>query len=313
MLRSKAHRHSLALAGVVLALASSGEVTSGEVAQAAEPESSRATFTPEAVSSDDHVDELPPEVRDIRIDEKVGQNLPLDLALWNSDGKQVHLRDYFDGDLPVILTFNYSSCPMLCSAQLNALSETVKKIQFNVGRQYRIVTISFDPRETPASASTMKAKYIEGFDADKRDEARAGWAFLGGDENTIRAAADAAGVRYRYLEKTKEYVHPASLIFVSPKGTITRYYHGIYYEPNELGQSIFAAGTGEEGGSIGFLLACFQLGQHGEYGKMGARIMRYGVFGFLIVMFGVLAVAFSGRFRNRASRMQPEDGRSSKE
>ena len=266
----------------------------------ADEPASRSSYTPEAVAEDDRIDPLPPEARGIEINEKIGDTLPLDLELRTSEDKKITLREIFDGNLPVIVTFNYSSCPMLCSLQLNALFQSIKEIPYAVGTQYRIVTIGLDPNETPDASQTTKGKYLEGFPKTQRRAAAAGWYFLTGEESVIRALADAAGIRYRYLEKTKEYVHPASLVFVSPNGIITQYYHGIHYEPDKLGKSIFDAGAGEMGVSMGFLLACFQLGDHGEYAKMSESIMRYGAIGFVILLllaFGTWQVARSRKAR----------------
>ena len=284
--------------GLCIATAMGQTAPSGGPANA----TSRSSYTAEPVAPDDRVDDLPVEARGIEIEERIGQSLPLDANFRNTEGESVRLGDLFDGELPVILTFNYSSCPMLCSLQLNALFQSIKKLPFDVGDQYRMITVGLDPKETPDTAKTTKEKFLGGFADDKRELAAAGWTFLTGREDAIKAAADAAGVRYRYLEKTKEYVHPASLIFVSPKGIITQYYHGIHYEPEVLGNSIFQAGAGEHGVSIGFLLACFRIGERPEYAKMSENIMRYGAIGFvllLLVAFGTWQV-----MRSREARQE---------
>lgn len=269
-------------------------------ADSSDEPTSRSTYTPEPLGEDDRIDALPPEAQGIGIDEQVGKPLPLDLHFTDANGEAVTLGQYFDGELPAIVTFNYSNCPMLCSLQLNGLYNAMRELIFDVGLQYRIVTITLDPKETPERARETKDKYLQGFPDDKREQAEKGWVFLTGGQEAIEAASGAAGLGYKYLEDAKEYSHPASLILVSPKGTITSYYHGIHYEPEILGKSIFLAGAGEEGASVGFLLACFQLGNHGDYAKMGENIMRYGTFGFLILFlaaFGAWQVARSRRAR----------------
>ena len=261
---------------------------------------SRSTYAPDPLGQDDRIDALPPEAQGIGIDEQIGQTLPLDVPFTNSNGDKVTLGQYFDGGLPAIVTFNYSNCPMLCSLQLNGLYEAMRGLMFDVGVQYRVITITLDPKETPERARETKDKYLLGFPDDSRKRAEEGWIFLTGDPDAIQAATSAAGLSYKYLEKTKEYSHPASLVLVSPRGTISSYYHGINYEPKTLEKSIFLAGAGEEGVSIGFLLACFQLGNHGDYAKMSENIMRYGTIGFLILIlaaFGTWQVARSRRAR----------------
>ncbi|MEM9491748.1 MAG: SCO family protein, partial [Myxococcota bacterium] len=269
----------------------------GSPAAAGEP-SSRATYTGETEGPVDRIDKLPVEAQGIKIDEKVGETLALDAEFFDTDGKRVKLGDYFDGELPVVLTFNYSNCPMLCSLQLNAMLEAIKgDIPYKAGRQYKIISIVLDPAEKPESARITRDKYADTFAESERDSVRAGWSFLTGDESAIKAAADSAGVHYRYYEKTGEYLHPASLIFVSPNGVITRYYHGIHYVPDEVGKSIFMAGAGEYGVSIGFLLACFRIGEHSDYAAMGENIMRYGALAFLVAILAIFGLWMARRSR----------------
>lgn len=257
-----------------------------EPATATEPSLGAGNTLAREVEAGDHVDELPKELRDIQIDEKVGDTVPLDtLAFRDSTGAPVTLARYLDGKLPVILTFNYTNCPLLCSTQLSALVGSMKQGQLEVGRQFQIVTVSLDPTETPETAAATKEGYATLFPENKREQVRAGWHFLTGDESAVRALADAVGFRYRYLERTKEYVHPATLIFLSPRGIVTRYFHGIDYRPEQLDASIFKAGAGEHGVSLGFILACFHYDPDADsYAKTGEHVMRYGALGFVVLM-----------------------------
>ena len=237
-----------------------------------------------AAEAADPQGQLPEEAKDLRIDEKVGHTVPLDIPFIDTEGKAVTLTDYLDGDLPVILTFNYSSCPMLCNSQLRGLVEGMDQLVFEAGQQYRVVTIAIDHLETPATAKDTRERYLELFPEDKRAGVRRGWSFLTGKEDDIRKFADSVGFPFRYVEEYKEYAHPASLIFLSPKGIVTRYYHGIYYEPKELSQSIFKAGVGEHGVSVGFLYACLRPSHKEGYAKAGENAMRYGGIGFVVLL-----------------------------
>ena len=227
---------------------------------------------------------LPEEGKDLRIDERIGDQVPLDIPFVNTDGQPVTLQQYLDGTLPIILTFNYSSCPMLCNSQLNGLIEGMNQLVFTPGEQYQVVTIAIDHLETPATARDTKARYVEQFPAHKRASISRGWHFLTGEETNIRALADSVGFPFRYLEDDKEYAHPASLIFLSPTGIVTRYYHGIYYEPKELNKSIFQAAVGEHGVSVGFLLACLRPFHQEGYADTGFAVMRYGGIGFVLFL-----------------------------
>jgi protein SCO1/2 len=249
-----------------------------------QPGDSSSSLTPR-LSDGDFVEELPKAAQGIEINEKIGAQVPLDLEFRDSDGRAVKLAELLDGSLPVILTFNYSSCPMLCSSQLNGLVESMRKIAFTVGDQYRVITVAIDPLETPDSARDTKDKYIAAFAKEEKQALiRDGWSFLTGQEASIKAFADAVGFTYRYLDETKEYAHAASLIFLSPKGIVTRYYHGIYYEPDQLSTSIFQAGAGEHGVSVGFLLACFRPSHQEGRADSGVAAMRYGALGFVIFL-----------------------------
>jgi protein SCO1/2 len=239
------------------------------------------------VGEGDRVDELPKDLQGLEIAEKHGAKVPGELAFRDETGAAVTLGSYFDGELPVLLTFNYSNCPMLCSVQLDLLARSLPRLDLRAGRQYRIVTISLDPAETPATAAKTKERYVALFPEDQRDDVRAGWRFLTGDASAVAALADTVGFRYRYVAETKEYVHPATLIFLSPWGAVTRYFHGIGYVPEQLDVSIFQAGAGEYGVSLGFLLACFRHDPDANsHAESGVRAMRYGAMGFVALLLG---------------------------
>lgn len=239
------------------------------------------------VGEGDRIDELPKDLQGLEVDEKQGAKVPGELVFRDEAGAPVTLGSLFDGELPVMLTFNYSSCPLLCSVQLDMLARSLPKLDLRAGRQYRIVTVSLDPAETPATASTTKERYVALFPEEQRAEARAGWRFLTGEASAVAALADAVGFRYRYAADTKEYVHPATLIFLSPWGAVTRYFHGIGYVPEQLDTSIFQAGAGEYGVSLGFLLACFRHDPDANsHARTGERAMRYGAMGFVVLLLG---------------------------
>lgn len=247
---------------------------------------------------------LPKEGEHLRIDEKIGDEVPLDIPFFDSTGEQVTLANYLDGELPVILTFNYSSCPMLCSAQLRGLIESMNKVLFTAGEQYRVITIGIDHLETPETTSATKERYVATFPEDKQASVHKGWSFLSGKESDIRAMADSVGFPFQFIEDEQEYAHPASLIFLSPNGVVTRYYHGIYFEPQEFSQSIFQAGAGEHGVSIGFLLACLRPFHQEGHAEVGQSVMRYGALGFILFM--LAAFGSWQMIRTRSARQARE-------
>lgn len=263
------------------------------------------------VAEDDHIDELPRDLQGLEVDEKQGAEVPRSLAFRDDTGAEVVLGTYLDRELPAILTFNYSNCPMLCSVQLDALVQSMQKIKLRVGRQYRIITVSLDPSETPEVAAKTKERYVSLFPEEEREHVRAGWHFLTGDQSAVTALTEAVGFRYRYVARSKEYVHPATLIFLSPWGTVTRYFHGIGYVPEQLDTSIFQAGAGEYGVSLGFLLACFSHDPDADsYARTGQNVMRYGALGFAALFLSGLGAwhyARSRRSRKRGPGATPGD------
>lgn len=250
------------------------------------------------VPEGDFIEELPRDLQGLEVDEKQGAEVPRALAFRDETGAPVVLGSYLDRELPTILTFNYSNCPMLCSVQLDSLVQSMQKLKLRVGRQYRIVTVSLDTAETPEVAARTKERYVSLFPEEEREHVRAGWHFLTGDQSAVAALTDAVGFRYRYVARSKEYVHPATLIFLSPWGTVTRYFHGIGYVPEQLDTSIFQAGAGEYGVSLGFLLACFSHDpEAGSHARAGQNVMRYGALGFAALFLGGLGAWHYARSR----------------
>lgn len=262
------------------------------------------------VAEGDHVEELPRDLQGLEVDEKQGAEIPRALSFRDDTGAPVVLGSYLDRELPIIMTFNYSNCPMLCSVQLDVLARALQKMKWRVGRQFRIITVSLDHTETPEVAARTKERYVSLFAEAERENVRAGWHFLTGDESAVAALTDAVGFRYRYVARNKEYVHPATLIFLSPWGTVTRYFHGIGYVPEQLDTSIFQAGAGEYGVSLGFLLACFSHDPDADsHAKTGQNVMRYGALGFAVLFLSGLGAwhyTRSRKSRTTAPRTEPD-------
>ncbi|WP_428262871.1 SCO family protein [Haliangium sp.] len=282
-------RRGLALSALAFALALllPGAALWAAPERAGETTRSASKLVPN-VGEGDTVGKLPKALEGLEVVEAVGAEVPRQLTFRDDHDQPVVLGSYFDGELPVLLTFNYTNCPMLCSVQLDTLVQTLKKSDKLVaGQQYQIITVSVDPTETPEVAAETKERYVARFPEQQRDSVRAGWHFLTGDKATIDALADVVGFRYRYVERTGEYAHTATLIFLSPWGTVTRYFHGIGYVPEQIDTSIFQAGAGEHGVSLGFLLACFRHDPNaGSHAKTGESTMRYGALGFLVLFLG---------------------------
>ncbi|MCH2109472.1 MAG: SCO family protein [Polyangiaceae bacterium] len=217
---------------------------------------------------------LPKRLEGVDVEEHLGQVVPQGVSFRNATGATVVYHDVVQGDLPTILTMNYSDCPMLCSLQLNALVASLKQLDLTLGKDFRIVTVTLDPNETLESAKRTKEKYLKLY--DRQDADPAGWSFLTGSDQNIHQVAEALGIQYNYNEKRDEYVHPASFLISTPDGEIARYIYGLEYHPETLRLSLVEASEGKIGSSIDRLvLYCFHYdASEGRYAPVAMNIMR---------------------------------------
>jgi protein SCO1 len=227
------------------------------------------------VQAPDHTEEAPKRLKGVDLIEHLGDGVPETLPFKDQDGKSVTLGDYLHGGVPVILTFNYSTCPMLCSLQLTAFVEGLKKLQFTAGKQFRIVTVLLDPKETNDTAHRFRARYLSQYN---RPGAEPGWNFLTGSDQNIHALAKAVGFTYNYNEARGEYVHPAAITLLSPEGKVARYLYGLEYPDKTLRLGLVEASEGRVGTSLDKLvLYCFHYdSSEGRYAPIAARIMQLG-------------------------------------
>jgi protein SCO1 len=232
---------------------------------------------------------LPKELQDVAITEHLDAQLPLDLPFVSSDGRKVVLKDFFDGRRPVILTMNYSNCPMLCSLQLNGLVESMQKMTWDLGTQYQVVTVSIDPLETPERAALTKQKYLRQYG---RPQAVEGWNFLVGREENIKELAQTVGFGYVYVPEQKQFVHMAVLMICTPEGRVSRYLGGVKYDPQTLRLTLLEASQGKIGSVMDqVLLYCFHYDADSHrYGPSAASFMRIGGVLTLVVLGGMLSV-----------------------
>ncbi len=159
--------------------------------------------------------DLPPALADIGIDQRLNEQVPLDLKFKDEQGRTVTLGDYFHPGRPVIVSLVYYNCPMLCGEVMNGMAAAFKTLKFTPGKEYEVVTLSIDPREKPALAAAKKKAYIERLG---RPEAAAGWHFLTGEKPQIDALADAIGWHYHYDAKLDQFAHAAGIVLVTPQG-----------------------------------------------------------------------------------------------
>ncbi|RMH04806.1 MAG: SCO family protein [Planctomycetota bacterium] len=234
---------------------------------------------------------LPPGAS-IGIDEHLGDRLPLDLEFRRHDGAACRLGDFFGGDRPVLLTLNYSNCPQLCSEQLRGLVESLRAIDRDPSRDFRLLTVSIDPAETPEQAAASRARYLADYGRPGAD-----WDFLTGAEEAIAALAEAVGFRYSFVPTTGEYAHVACAFLLTPDGRVARYLYGVRYDPRTLELSLAETAAGELRSTADkILLYCFQY----DPSKGGYTLAVLN----LVKVFGLLVVVVLGGFLLRLFRQE---------
>jgi protein SCO1 len=240
----------------------------------------------------------PPQLRGVGVTEHLKAKIPLDLPFVDENGKPVHLKDYFDGKHPVIITMNYSACPMLCPLELSALARTMHELSWAVGNQYRVVTVSMDPTETPATAKKSQARYTAIYD---RPGATNGWHFLTGKDPDIHALADALGFGYHFDPKKKMYYHPAVSMVITPDGRVGRYLYGIHFSRETLRLGLVDASHGKIGTTIDkiVLLCCAYDPKEGSYSAVASRIMTLSAVLIAVVLGGFLSLYWLAEFRKK--------------
>jgi len=237
-------------------------------------------------------DARPAALRDVAFDQRLGQMLPLDAALVDESGRAVRLGDYF-GRRPVILTLAYYGCPMLCTLSLNGLASALKTLSFDAGREFEVVTLSFEHKETPQQAAAAKKTYIERYG---RPQAAAGWHFLTGDAAAIAAVTGAVGFRYAWDEETRQYAHPTGVVVATPEGRVARYLYGVEYAPKDLRFALVEASTGRVGTPVDqLLLYCYEYDP--VRGRYGATILRTVRFLGILTVLGLVTLIAVLRYR----------------
>lgn len=228
---------------------------------------------------------LPEELKGVGVTKHLDEPIPLDLRFVESDGKTVEIKQFFDGKRPVVLTLNYSNCPMLCDLQLNGLFNALGRMNWNIGDEFEMITVSIDPLETPDRARMTKQKYLKTY---RRAGAAEGWHFLTGREEDIQKVAEAVGFHYRYSPERRQYVHIAVTMILTPDGRVSRYLYGVEYDPQTLRLSLVEAADGKVGSTTDrVLLFCYHYdAESGRYGAAAFRLMQFGGLVTVVVLVG---------------------------
>jgi protein SCO1/2 len=240
----------------------------------------------------------PAELKNVRIDQRLNEQIPLDVRFRDENGKSVKLGDYFHGK-PVILVPAYYGCPMLCGLVLQGLAAAMREISFDASNQYNVVTFSFNPSETPKLAVETKTKYIQQYG---RPGAENGWHFLTGDEPDIKRLTDALGFYYTYDPVTKQYAHATAIMVATPEGRLARYFYGVEFSPRDLRLALVEASQHKIGTPVdAILLFCCRYDPVvGKYGLVVTRVLQLG--GAVTVLIGGLLIGLMVRRERRLKR-----------
>jgi protein SCO1/2 len=240
--------------------------------------------------------ERPKILTDVGFDQHLGDTVPLDAVFRDESGRAVKLGDYF-GKRPVVLSLAYYECPMLCTVTLNGLASALDVLAFDPGRDFEIVNVSFEPKETPALAAAKKAAYLHRY---KRPGAAAAWHFLTGDAAQIRRLTDAVGFKYAWDEQTQQYAHASGIMVLTADGRLARYLYGVEYAPKDLRFAIVEASQGRILSPVDrLLLYCYHYDPTlGRYGKSVMGILRVAA---VLTLGGLGAMIFGLRRRNGAA------------
>jgi protein SCO1 len=220
---------------------------------------------------------LPPALSKVGIDQKLNSQLPLNLSFRDEQGGQIKLGEYFNKK-PVVLALVYYECPMLCTQVLNGMVSAFRVLSFKAGREFEVVTISFDSRENPLLAAAKKKTYVDYLPQADRNAAQAGWHFLTGDEASIKALTEAVGFRYQFDQATNQFAHASAIYVATPQGRLARYFYGIEYAPRDLRLGLIEASENKIGSPVDqLLLYCYHYDPAtGKYGAVVMNIMRLG-------------------------------------
>ncbi len=226
-------------------------------------------------ASADRAEPLPSELQGVGIAEHLGAQVPLDLVFHDETGREVRLGDYLDGTRPVVLNLLYFSCPMLCGLVDNGLTDAMKGMTQSVGSEFNVLSVSIDPRDTPTVAEAKRGHYLSEYG---RPGAEAGWHWLTGEKDAIKALCDTVGFGFKWNEERQEFAHAAALVILTPTGKVSRYLYGVIYPPRTLQLSLVEAADGKTADTLDkVLLFCFHYdASKGKYGPAAANLMKAG-------------------------------------
>src|SRR6516162_6950629 len=237
----------------------------------------------------------PDDLKNVGIDQRLDQQVPLELLFKEETGKTVKLGDYFQSGRPVILNLVYYTCPMLCGEELAGLSSALGVLRFTPGNEYEVVTVSINPDETPEVAAEKKKVFVDRMNErlEKKSDGK-GWHFLTGQQAEIQQLADAVGFHYKRDAQTGQFIHSAAIMIVTPQGKLAQYYYGVEYSPKDLRLGLIEASRNKIGNLVDQIqLYCFHYDpKNGRYGATITSLLRLGGAATVLLLGGLLIVMY---------------------
>jgi protein SCO1/2 len=232
---------------------------------------------------------LPGALQGVGIDQKLDQQVPLNLVFTDEYGKPAPLAIYFHSGKPVILALVYYRCPMLCTQILNGVASSLKAVTLDPGKDFEVVAISFDPKDTPETAASKKQLYMRRYG---RPGSANGWHLLTGDAANIKALTDAVGYHYKYDAATGQFAHASGIMIATPDGRLSRYFYGVEYAPRDVRLGLVEASENKIGNPVDqILLFCYHYDPAtGKYGAVVMNLVRFAGAGFVLICGAFLAI-----------------------
>jgi protein SCO1/2 len=249
----------------------------------------------------------PPGLKNVGIEQHLDEQIPPGLTFRDETGRAVQLGDYF-GKKPMILNLVYYQCPMLCGEVLSGLESALRVLKFDVGKEFDVLTVSFDPKETPEMATAKKAEYLKRYG---RPGAAQGWHFLTGPAASIDALTKTAGFQYQYDPKSGQFAHATAIMVLTPEGKIAQYYYGVEFAPKDLRLGLIQASENKIGTVVDqVLLYCYHYDPDtGKYGAIISRVLQLAAGATVLILGTFLIVMFRMNPATVASQRVPNDQR----
>jgi len=241
----------------------------------------------------------------VGITQNLSAQIPPDLMFRDETGKSVRIGDFF-GQKPIVLSLVYFDCPALCTEVLNGELRTMKAISLDLGKDFEAVTVSFEPKDTPALAKAKRDVYTGQYG---RPEAADHWHFLTGEQQSIDALTNIAGFHYAYDSSIRQYAHAAAILVLTPGGRIDRYFYGVIYPARDVRLGLVEASEGKIGTLTDHaLLYCYQYDpMTGKYGVVVMNVLR-AAGGLTVLILGIFMTLMFLRERKRPSGIPPAAG-----